>query len=153
MTSSNGDVFCVTGPLCGEFPGHRWIPHTKADDAELWCFLWSAPWINGWLNNREAGDLRRYRVHYVIVIRRWMHQGVAHSTITKTESRSDEVTNPIIYRPEFTHTIHPVLWFATVLYRPISPMSCIHRVILLHMGQPCHGWMTIQFSPIYHVLI
>ena len=21
----------------------RWIPHTKASDAELWCFLWSAP--------------------------------------------------------------------------------------------------------------
>ena len=20
----------------------RWIPHTKASDAELWCFLWSA---------------------------------------------------------------------------------------------------------------
>ena len=21
-------------------------------------------WINGWVNNREAGDLRRYRTHY-----------------------------------------------------------------------------------------
>ena len=21
---------------------HRWIPRTKAIDAELWCFLWSA---------------------------------------------------------------------------------------------------------------
>ena len=21
----------------------RWIPHTKASDAELWCFLWCAP--------------------------------------------------------------------------------------------------------------
>ena len=28
---------------CGEFTGPRWIPHTKASDAELWCFLWSAP--------------------------------------------------------------------------------------------------------------
>ena len=27
MTSSNGNIFRVTGPLCGEF----------------WCFLWSAP--------------------------------------------------------------------------------------------------------------
>ena len=33
---------CVTGPLCGEFTGHRGIPLTKANDAELWCFLWSA---------------------------------------------------------------------------------------------------------------
>ena len=29
--------------LCRKFTGHRWIPHTKASDAELWCFLWSVP--------------------------------------------------------------------------------------------------------------
>ena len=39
ITSSNGHIFRVTGPLCGEFTGHRWIPHTKASDAELWCFF------------------------------------------------------------------------------------------------------------------
>ena len=43
MTSSNGDIFRVTGLLCGEFIGPRWIPLTKASDAELWCCLWSAP--------------------------------------------------------------------------------------------------------------
>ena len=43
MTPSNGDIFRVTGPLCGEFTGHRWIPLTKASDAKLWCFLWSTP--------------------------------------------------------------------------------------------------------------
>ena len=43
MTSSNGNIFHVTGLLCGEFTGQRWIPHTKASDAELWCYLWSAP--------------------------------------------------------------------------------------------------------------
>ena len=70
MTSLNGNIFCVPGPLCGEFTGHRWIPSTKAIGAGRWCFLWSAPWINGWVKNREAGDLRRHRAHYdVIVIR------------------------------------------------------------------------------------
>ena len=43
MTSSNGNTFRVTGHLCGEFTGHRWIPGTKASGAELCCFLWSAP--------------------------------------------------------------------------------------------------------------
>ena len=44
MTSSNDNIFRVTGPLWGESTGHRWIPLTKkASDAELWCFLWSAP--------------------------------------------------------------------------------------------------------------
>ena len=42
MTSSNGNIFRVTGHLCGEFTGPRWIPLTKASEAELWCFLWSA---------------------------------------------------------------------------------------------------------------
>ena len=42
MTSSNGNIFRVTGHLCGEFTGPRWIPRTKASDAEFWCFLWSA---------------------------------------------------------------------------------------------------------------
>ena len=26
MTSSTGNILRVTGPLCGEFTGHRWIP-------------------------------------------------------------------------------------------------------------------------------
>ena len=26
MTQSNGNIFRVTGPLCEEFTGHRWIP-------------------------------------------------------------------------------------------------------------------------------
>ena len=48
MTACNSEVmkwniFCVTGLLWGEFTGHRWIPLTKASDAELLCFLWSAP--------------------------------------------------------------------------------------------------------------
>ena len=55
MTSSNGNIFHVTGLLCGEFTGHRWIPCTKASDVELWCFLWSAAWINGCVNTDEWG--------------------------------------------------------------------------------------------------
>ena len=61
MTSSNGNIFRVTGPLCGEFTGPRWIPRTKTSEAELWCLLW-------WVNNREAGDLRRYRAHYDVTV-------------------------------------------------------------------------------------
>ena len=68
ITSSNGNIVRVTGSLCGKFTGHRWIPLTKASDAELWCFLWSAPWINIWVNNREAGDLRCHHAHHDVII-------------------------------------------------------------------------------------
>ena len=74
-TSSNGNIFRITGLLWWEFTGHRWIPLTKASDAELWGFLWSAPWIDGWINNRETGDLRRHRAHYdvnvMVLIQIW----------------------------------------------------------------------------------
>ena len=40
MTSSNGNIFRVTGNLYGEFTGHRRIPRTKASDAELCSFVW-----------------------------------------------------------------------------------------------------------------
>ena len=38
-------AFCAgNSPVTGEFPVcDRWIPRIKANDAELWCFLWSAP--------------------------------------------------------------------------------------------------------------
>ena len=41
--SSHSDVikwnlFSVTGPLWGKSTGHRWLPITKASDAEFWCF-------------------------------------------------------------------------------------------------------------------
>ena len=52
MTSSNGSIFRVAGPLCGEFTG------------ELWCFLWAS----GWVNNREAGDLRGHGAHYDVTV-------------------------------------------------------------------------------------
>ena len=43
MTSSNKNVFGVTGPLWGESIRHLRITLTKASDAELWYFFSSAP--------------------------------------------------------------------------------------------------------------
>ena len=68
MTSSNGNIFRVTGPLWGESTGHRWIPLTKTSDAELWCLFWICAWTNGWTNNRNACDLRRHRAHYDVIV-------------------------------------------------------------------------------------
>ena len=69
MTWLNGNIFRVTGHLCGEFTGHWWIPRTKASDAELWCILsLVCAWINDWVNNGQAGDLRRHRAHYDVIV-------------------------------------------------------------------------------------
>ena len=44
--------------------GPRWIPLTKASDAELWRVFFISVRTNVWINHRDAGDLRRYRTHY-----------------------------------------------------------------------------------------
>ena len=47
----------------------RWIPRTKASDAELRCFSLICASINGWVNSPKACDLRRHRAHYDVT---WM---------------------------------------------------------------------------------
>ena len=60
MSSSNENIFRFAGLLCGEFTRHRWIPRTKASDAELLMFFSSVPEPTvEW-----TGDLRRHRSHY-----------------------------------------------------------------------------------------
>ena len=61
------NIFRITGHLCEEFTGHRRFPCTKTSEAELWCFFICA-WTYGWVNNREAGDLRRHRAHYDVIV-------------------------------------------------------------------------------------
>ena len=138
MTSSNGNIFRVTGPLCVEFTGDRWIPRTLqwrhngddsvsnhqphdcllnclfrcrskktsklrvtglcvgnsplagefpaqmasyAENVSIWwrhhdkgqwrgalMFSLICAWINCWVNNGEAGDLRGHRAHYDIIV-------------------------------------------------------------------------------------
>ena len=45
----------VKSPLKGQWRG-----------ALMFSLIWT--WINGWVNNREAGDLRRYRAHYDVSV-------------------------------------------------------------------------------------
>ena len=40
-------------------------------------------WINGWVNNREAGDLRRHHAHYDVIVMPWnMHTDVLRVHLT-----------------------------------------------------------------------
>ena len=65
MTSSNGNIFRVTGHLCGEFTGDWWIPRTKASDVDVFFDLRLNKRLR---NNGEAGDLRHHRAHYDVTV-------------------------------------------------------------------------------------
>ena len=47
-------------PVTGEFPSQR--PVTRSFDV-LIC-----AWIKAWVNNRQAGDLRRHGAHYHVIV-------------------------------------------------------------------------------------
>ena len=58
--------FRVTGPLCREFTGHRWIPLTNARDGEFWCFIGlrlnkqlSKQWRRRWFETAVRSLLRQ----------------------------------------------------------------------------------------------
>ena len=59
--------FCFTFPLWGESTWYRWIPLTKASDAEF-LYSFTCVWTNGWENNRNDGYLRRHRAHYDVTV-------------------------------------------------------------------------------------
>ena len=68
MTSSNGNIFRVTGPL--------WAvdsPHKGQWRGALLMYSLICGWPNGWANNRDACDLIRHHAHYdVVVMRPWL---------------------------------------------------------------------------------
>ena len=67
MTSSNGNIFRVTGPLCGEFTGPGEFP-TQRPVMRSFDVFFDLRLNNDWVNNREAGDLRRHRGHYGVTL-------------------------------------------------------------------------------------
>ena len=66
MTSSNGNIFRVTGPLCGEFTGPGEFPAQRPVTQSFDVFFDLRP--NKWLSKQPRGDLRRYRDHYDVSV-------------------------------------------------------------------------------------
>ena len=62
MTSSNGNIFRVTGHLCGKFTGPGEFP-AQRPVARSFDVFFDLRLNNDWVSNRDAGDLRRHRGH------------------------------------------------------------------------------------------
>ena len=126
MTSSNENIFRVTGPVCGEFTGLRWMPHTKASDAEHWCFLWSAAWINGWVNNDEAGDLRRNRSHYDVIVMR-------NDISTSGNFIWQNILNKLPHHPYY-HNHYNYYYYYYYHYYYYCLIICLVQIIPIYVG-------------------
>ena len=91
MMSSNGNIFCITGPLCGEFTG----PGDKGQCRGALMFSLICIWINGWVNNCEAGDLRHHHGHYDVIIM-WHHDVNASGSCDITILNNTELQEAVL---------------------------------------------------------
>ena len=148
MTSPNRNTLRVVGLLCGEFPGHRWIPRTKASDAELWCFLWTAPeptikqqWIRRWFETPSRSLWRHCNVNCGIQFK------------IQFKLKFDEIIAPTQYILKIMHMIrrHVFTFFITVASHDVSHYidvvwrsCCLKAVVetqlfVQHLVQPVDG--------------
>ena len=126
MTSSNGNIFRVTGPFVRRI--HRSAvnsPH-KGQWRRVLMFSLICTWLHGWVNIREAGDLRRHRAHYDVNVMWRVHCTIHCDTIrwtniyrynspppspsTTTTSTTTTATATYTYKHTYTHLQqqHPI---------------------------------------------
>ena len=84
MTSSNGNIFRVTGHLFGEFTGPRWIPHTKPVTRSFDVFFDLRPnkrlskqtWV-WWFETLSCSLWRHRNATHALPHPRWRHLHLA----------------------------------------------------------------------------
>ena len=128
-------------PFVGKI--HRSICLTKASDAELWCLLWSAPWINGWVNNREAGNLGSHCAYYDVIVMKCSFHGKYPHRVTSCFSECYVISlkkmNPLgrlIKSPKWTtfqttdtNKREQLKWCAPKAWRYLSAMMLNFRKV------------------------
>ena len=89
-------------------------------------------WINGWVNNREAVDLRRYRAHYDITVMEWnaltsKRNRYTLRVIVQHDAESFQITCKVLYvralwQPIYAQVLLPFVLLC-VVYRCNTSLS------------------------------
>ena len=102
------ETFSALLALCsGNSPVPVNSPH-KGQWRAAWVFSSICAWINGWVNNRKAGDLRRNRAHYDVSVMSFFYI----KRVTLNIRRSDEYVSIYVYG--ITATFYPHIYFLAV---------------------------------------
>ena len=81
------EMFSALLALCaGNTPVARWIPLTKASDAELWCFLWFVP----------EQRIKHGTFENVIPFITWMHGFWCKTVLVASDCGMCKTTTPIM---------------------------------------------------------
>ena len=100
-------------------------PHNGQWRGDL-IFSLGCAWINGWIKNREAGDLRRHRAHYDVIL-------MYHAMIMKIRVRC-------FNQPKNTdHYAIPQIWGWT------SRVLCRYNYIKYRKACRVPHWFILKF--------
>ena len=141
MTSSKGNIFCVTGPLCEEFTGYQWIPSQRRATRGFDVFF-DLRLKNIWVSNRDPGDLRCYCTHYDVTV---MHVAIAPQYCCGPQTLSQDI---------FSHPsgIYHEGWLETSGERKLRPLLPTWTLISawIRNHKPSNMWdeITYPFSNI-----
>ena len=75
-------------------------------------------WINGWVNNRAAGDLRRYRAHYDVIVMAISDHHLWEGMIWTTGAKQPKFMEPHQFRLSMTDVLYYVWdihWYVLLL--------------------------------------
>ena len=148
-----GNIFHVTGPLRGESTGDRWIPFTKASDAELRCCLWSAPeqTVEQTIETPVIYDAIALIMTECTVQNRWRYSKQAYRSL---------VLENLLQNSPILHTLTSVSWSCGRQMHPSSPkvlrwrhMSARVSEIRSPMNSPHKGPVMRETFPFDDVIM
>ena len=156
-------ICAENSPVSGEFPAQR--PVTRSFDG----FFFICVWINGCVNNREAGDLTRYRAHDDVTVMnalcvtylgvwRWVESALqtAQLCFLRWISRRRWCNLAVC------SLFYSCIWWLSSKHRDIFPCQRHQSYLRNHFpgfgdvikgNRTCHGWPIQKLLPWYPIII
>ena len=119
-------------PVPGEFPAH------KGQWRGALMFSLICVWINGWVNNREAGDLRRYHAHYDVIVMDMTLKNVGNYIHRNPLVWPNKKTKRVYFR---SHTCH---WSASEAFNSIWSATETERSSGWLIWHKWFYWMVVK---------
>ena len=153
MTSSNGNIFRVTGPLWG------WLVYSppKGHGRGALMFYLICAWTNGWANKRHTGYLRHCQAHYDVTVMLRDPRKLCYRVPIK---RSTEFYTVLVclFLPRTSYKVgNGMEWKIRPLKRLTEQMhqkssrTCIQSFFIFDHHSECHShidmWQNITNSP------
>ena len=96
-------------------------------------------WINGWVNNREAGDLRCHRTHYDITV---MSKKTSELHVAGLCEGNSPVTSEFPAQMASNTENVSIWWCHHAIYIDvINPYHLIYGIVLTLKQLETHGWV------------